>query len=473
MARFPARLAAVFAFATVAAVSLPPAAGAQAVAETRAPQSRAEVALSFAPVVKTVAPAVVNVYATRKVEARVNPLFADPFFRQFFGGAGEPPARIQSSLGSGTIVDPSGLIVTNVHVIRDATEVKVALADKREFEAEVVLKDERTDVAVIKIRQKGTYPFAQIGDSESLQVGDLVLALGNPFGVGQTVTQGIVSGLARTQVGSGDYHYFIQTDAAINPGNSGGALVDLDGRLVGVPSQIYTPSGGSIGIGFAIPATVVKFVLAQAEAGATSVRRPWLGATLQSVTADVAEGLGLSRPVGALVTGLIKNGPADEAGLKIGDLLLSVDGREIDDADAFGFRFGTRPLGGSMPVEAIRSGRKIQVSIASRAAPETPPREARTVDVASPFAGAAIANLSPAVAEEMRLPFDLTGVVITAVADGSPAQRVGFQPGDVVREVNGVAIDRTATLVRAAGSDPSVWRLVVLRGGQTLRMAFR
>ena len=442
--------------------------------ETVAPESRAQIALSFAPVVRTVAPAVVNVYASRKVEAQVNPLFADPFFRQFFGGMGdgEPPARIQSSLGSGTIVDPSGIIVTNVHVIKDATDVKVALADKREFEADVVLKDERTDVAVIKIRQKGTYPFAQIGDSEGLQVGDLVLAIGNPFGVGQTVTQGIVSALARTQVGVSDYRFFIQTDAAINPGNSGGALVDLDGRLVGVPSAIYSKSGGSIGIGFAIPSTVVKFVVDQAKTGSV-VHRPWLGATLQNVSSDIAESFGLDRPIGALVTGLVPKGPAMEAGLKVGDLLIGIEGHEVDDPDGFGFRFGTRPLGGSVPIELIRAGKRIQVSIASQAAPETPPRQSITVEGASPFAGATVMNLSPAVAEELRLPFDLDGVAIADVADGSPASRVGFQKGDHVMEVNGTPIDRTDTLKRLALSNPPVWRLVIERGGRIMRMAFR
>ena len=469
MARFPARLAATLTFAALTALP-----GAFAAAETSVPETKAEIALSFAPVVRRVTPAVVNVYATRKVEARLNPLFADPFFRQFFGGGGggEAPARIQSSLGSGTIIDPSGIIVTNVHVIRDAQDVKVALADKREFEADILLKDERTDVAVIKIRQTGTYPSIEIGDSEALQVGDLVLAVGNPFGVGQTVTQGIVSGLARTQVGGGDYRHFIQTDAAINPGNSGGALVDLQGRLVGVPSQIYSQSGGSIGIGFAIPSTIVKFVLDQAKTGSV-VHRPWLGATLQNVTADVAEGLGIDRPIGALVTGLVPKGPAAEAGLQVGDLLVGIDGHDVDDPDAFGFRFGTRPLGGSVPVDAIRKGHLIRLQIASRAAPETPPRETKRIEATSPFAGATVMNLSPAVAEEMRLPFDLSGVVIADVAAGSPAQQVGFQKGDIVREVNGTAIDRTATLERSATARPSYWSLVVQRDGQTLRMAFR
>ena len=446
---------------------------APALAQTTAvPESKGQVQYSFAPVVRQVAPAVVNVYASRKVEQQVNPLFADPMFRQFFGGGAEPPARVQSSLGSGTIVDPSGIIVTNHHVIKDATEVKVALHDKREFEADIVLKDERTDLAVIRIRQPGTYPAAQLGDSEALQVGDLVLAIGNPFGVGQTVTQGIVSALARTQVGVADFRYFIQTDAAINPGNSGGALVDLQGRLVGVPNAIYSKSGGSIGIGFAIPATVVRFVLEQAKTG-NVVRRPWLGATLQNVTADVAEGFGLDRPVGAIVTNVVPKSPAAQAGLKVGDLIVTVDGREVDDPDAFGFRFGNRPLGTDAKVEIIRSGKKQQIAIVSQAAPETTPRDAKTIEGRSPFAGATVLNLSPAVAEEIRLPFDAEGVVVADVAEGSPAARIGFQKGDIVQEVNGTRIASTADLARAAGSNPPIWRLAVNRGGETVRMAFR
>ena len=381
-----------------------------AIAQTTVvPENRAQIALSFAPIVRKVAPAVVNVYATRKVQQQaMSPLFDDPLFRQFFGGGGMPRSRMESSLGSGTIVDRSGLIVTNHHVIKDATDVKVALADKREFEADIVLKDERTDLAVIKIRDKGDYPFAEIGDSEGLQVGDLVLAIGNPFGVGQTVTQGIVSALARTQVGVADYRFFIQTDAAINPGNSGGALVDLQGRLVGVPSAIYSKSGGSIGIGFAIPATTVRFVVDQAKTG-NKVRRPWLGATLENVTADVAESLGLPRPQGVLVAGVVAGGPAAQAGLKVGDLLLTIDGHEVDDPDSFGFRFGNRPLGGAVKVEVRRGKTQGVVDIASLAAPETVPRDQRVIEGSSPFAGSTVVNLSPAVSEELRLPFDLRG----------------------------------------------------------------
>lgn len=441
---------------------------------TVVPESRAQVQLSFAPVVKKVVPAVVNVYATRKVQSQVaSPLFDDPLFRQFFGGGGGAPrSRMESSLGSGTIVDRSGLIVTNHHVIKDATDVKVALADKREFEADIVLKDERTDLAVIRIRDKGDYPFLDIGDSEALQVGDLVLAVGNPFGVGQTVTQGIVSALARTQVGVADYRFFIQTDAAINPGNSGGALVDLQGRLVGVPSAIFSKSGGSIGIGFAIPASIVRFVVDQARSGNT-VRRPWLGATLEGVTADVAESLGLTRPQGVLVAGLVPGGPAAQAGLRVGDLLLTVDGHEIEDPDGFGYRFGNRPLGGSVKVEMRRGRSPGVVEIAATAAPETVARDKRVIEGSSPFAGSTVYNMSPAVAEELRLPFDLKGVVVAAVADGSPAARVGFQKGDLVVEVNGQAITDTRTLVRAAQAEAMVWRLVIQRDGQQVRLAFR
>jgi Do/DeqQ family serine protease len=447
-----------------------------AIAQTTVvPENRAQIALSFAPIVRKVAPAVVNVYATRKVQQQaMSPLFDDPLFRQFFGGGGGgmPRARMESSLGSGTIVDRSGLIVTNHHVIKDATDVKVALADKREFEADIVLKDERTDLAVIKIRDKGEYPFAEIGDSEGLQVGDLVLAIGNPFGVGQTVTQGIVSALARTQVGVADYRFFIQTDAAINPGNSGGALVDLQGRLVGVPSAIYSKSGGSIGIGFAIPASVVRFVVDQAKTG-DKVRRPWLGATLENVTADVAESLGLPRPQGVLVAGVVPGGPAAKAGLRVGDLLLTIDGHEVDDPDSFGFRFGNRPLGGAVKVEVRRGKTQGFVDIAALAAPETVPRDQRVIEGSSPFAGSTVVNLSPAVSEELRLPFDLTGVVVADVAAGSPASRVGFQKGDLILEINGVKIADTRTLLRAAQADTFLWRLVIQRDGQQVRLAFR
>ena len=294
----------------------------QAHAQTAVPQSAAQIKLSFAPIVKEAAPAVVNVYARRVVAQRqVSPFFNDPFFRRFFGdqgGFGAPRQRVERSLGSGVIISSDGIIITNHHVIKDADEVRVALADRREFDCDIVLDDERTDLAVLRIKDgSGDFPHLKFGDSDKLEVGDIVLAIGNPFGVGQTVTQGIVSAVARTHVGVSDYQFFIQTDASINPGNSGGALVDMSGNLVGINSAIYSRSGGSNGIGFAIPVNMVKLIADAARHGGT-VRRPWIGASMQAVTADIAEGMGLDRPRGVLVTRIAKASPAAKAGLKVG-----------------------------------------------------------------------------------------------------------------------------------------------------------
>ena len=298
--RLPLLLAA---FARPLSAPLSPASAQERDGARRVPTSPSEVRLSYAPIVQKAAPAVVNVYAARTVQNR-NPLLDDPFFRRFFGvpGGGGPSEQQQRSLGSGVLVDAAGLVVTNNHVIDGADQVKVSLADKREFEAEIVLKDSRSDLAVLRIKGSGEkFPALEFADSDALQVGDLVLAMGNPFGVGQTVTHGIVSAVARTQVGITDYQFFIQTDAAINPGNSGGALVDMNGRLVGINTAIFSRSGGSIGIGFAIPANMVRVVVASAQTGGSTVRRPWLGARLQAVTPEIAESLNLRRPSGALV----------------------------------------------------------------------------------------------------------------------------------------------------------------------------
>src|ERR1700709_45239 len=317
--------------------------------DRRVPASPAELRLSYAPIVQRVQPAVVNVYAAKVVQNR-NPLLDDPIFRRFFGVPGQQPEQMQRSLGSGVMVDSSGLIVTNVHVIEGADEVKVSLSDKREFEAEIVLKDTRSDLAVLRLKDThekfATLDFA---NSDELMVGDVVLAIGNPFGVGQTVTHGIISALARTQVGITDYQFFIQTDAAINPGNSGGALVDMTGKLAGVNTAIFSRSGGSQGIGFAIPANMVRVVVASAKSGGKAVKRPWLGARLQTVTPEIAETLGLPRPAGALVASVVPGSPAARAGLKLSDLIVAIEGQTIDDPNAFDYRFPTPPPGGNAP----------------------------------------------------------------------------------------------------------------------------
>jgi Do/DeqQ family serine protease len=432
------------------------------------PQSPSQVRLSFAPVVKKVTPAVVNVYASRVETAARNPMFDDPIFRRFFGGGGDE-SRVSKALGSGVIVDPSGLVVTNYHVIDGMTQVKVALSDRREFEAEIVLRDPRTDLAVLRLKGGRDFPVLELGDSDALEVGDFVIAVGDPFGVGQTVTQGIVSALARTQVGISDYGFFIQTDAAINPGNSGGALVDLDGKLVGINSAIYSRSGGSIGIGFAIPVNMVKSVVSAAIHGGASVRRPWLGATLQSLTKDIADNLGIDRPTGALVVTVASVGPAAEAGLKRGDLITAVDDQSVDDAEGVGFRLAVKPLGGSARLSILRSGRPQTLPLKLAAAPEVPPRDVLTIHSRSPFEGAQVMNMSPAVAEELSLDGASQGVVVAAVGDNSTAAQVGVKKGDVVITVNGRKIATTRDLEKACAERAQLWDLTIQRGDQTIR----
>jgi Do/DeqQ family serine protease len=440
-------------------------------AETRTvPESRPQVQLSFAPVVKNVAPMVGNVYGAR-VDKRRRSANADEFFRRFFGDGtpGVPQDRGQSSLGSGVIVDASGLVVTNHHVIENMTEVKVAFADRREFEAEIVLRDPRTDLAILKMKGAANIPAVEFGDSEALQVGDLVLAIGNPFGVGQTVTQGIVSALARTQVGVSDYQFFIQTDAAINPGNSGGALVDTAGRLVGINTAIFSQSGGSHGIGFAIPASMVKAVVDSARGGNRTVRRPWLGASLQTVSNEISESMGLERPMGVLVAAIFDKGPADEAGIKRGDVILAVDGQDVDDPDAFGYRYALKGISGQTSLTVMRGGKRVVVPVKLQTPPETRPREPIKIRSRSPFAGATAVNMSPAVADEMQLETSADGVALAEIDSGSVAQRVGFQKGDVILAINGERVTSSKDLERmiARGSQ-GMWQITINRGGKVM-----
>ncbi|MBB5754217.1 DegQ family serine endoprotease [Prosthecomicrobium pneumaticum] len=444
-----------------------------AVAQERVvPRTEEAIRYSFAPIVKQVSPAVVNVYASRTVRQRNSPFMDDPFFRRFFGlddAPAAPRSRVQQSLGSGVIVDPSGIIVTNNHVIENADEVKVALSDRRELECEIVLKDERTDLAILRIKEKGTYPTLAFADSDALEVGDIVLAIGNPFGVGQTVTSGIVSALARTQVGVSDYQFFIQTDAAINPGNSGGALIDVDGRLVGINTAIYSRSGGSMGIGFAIPANLVRVVADAAKSGG-AVKRPWIGADFQALNGELAEGLGLDRPRGALVTALVPGGPAERAGLAAGDVVVAVDGLDVDDPNALNYRLATRGVGGAAELRYLRKGRERTATLALEAAPETVPRDERTIDGGSPFAGLTVVNLSPAVTEELGYRGRQTsGALVTAVADGSNAADVGFRPGDVLVEINRQPVETTAALAQIARQRIGLWRVSIERGGRIVR----
>ena len=442
---------------------------APALAQDRRVPAAGELRASYAPIVQRVAPAVVNVYAAKVVQ-NANPLFDDPIFRRFFGTP-DSGSQVQRSLGSGVLIDAGGLIVTNVHVVEGADEVKVSLADKREFEASVVLKDSRTDLAVLRIKSSEKFPFLEFADSDAIQVGDIVLAIGNPFGVGQTVTHGIVSAVARTQVGISDYQFFIQTDAAINPGNSGGALVDLSGKLVGINTAIFSRSGGSQGVGFAIPSNMVRVVAVSARTGGSAVRRPWLGAKLQPLTSEIADSLGLKRPTGALVASLSPGGPAVHAGLKPGDVIVSVDGQGVDDPNAFDYRFATRPLGGSAKLGLLREGHEMAITVGLTQAPEFP-RDEITIRSRSPFGGVKAANLSPALADELQLDSAMEGVVVLDVDNGSYASNLGFQRGDIIEQVNNERIEKTRDLEHVANAKTASWRIVINRHGQRINAVF-
>jgi Do/DeqQ family serine protease len=437
------------------------------------PPSREAMRFSFAPIVKKAAPAVVNVYSRRVVRTR-SPLLNDPFFRRFFGES-VPFAqreRVQNALGSGVIVDPSGLIVTNHHVIKDAQEIRVVLSDRREFEAKVLLSDEHSDLAVLKIDAHGErLPTLPLGNSDDLEVGDLVLAIGDPFGVGQTVTSGIVSALARA-IGVGDFRSFIQTDAPINPGNSGGALVDLDGKLVGINTALYSRSGGSIGIGFAIPTAMVRIVLEAARHGGRIVR-PWLGASVQTVTADLAAGLHLPYPEGVLVKDVVPASPAARAGLRIGDVILSVNGHPVEDPDGLRFRVVTQPIGAPARFDYWRDGATAATTLTLVAPPDTPPRDIESLAGDFPVAGATVGNLNPSFDDEFGFEPTERGVVVQSVADGSPAARLGLEHGDIIASLDHQPIETVAQLHALLDDAASPWTLTVKRRGRLLSVTVR
>ncbi len=440
----------------------------------RVPVSQADITMSFSPIVKQTAPAVVNVFTSKTVRQQVSPFANDPFFRRFFGDqlGGVPQERVQSSLGSGVIVGTDGVIVTNNHVVAGADDFKVVLSDRREYPAELVLADERTDLAVLKINTNGEpLPTLQFADTRVVEVGDLVLAIGNPFGVGQTVTTGIISAQARTDVGVSDYAFFLQTDAAINPGNSGGALVDAAGRLVGVNTAIFSRSGGSNGIGFAIPAEMVRRVV-DAAVNDGRVIRPWLGLKGQAVTADVARSLGLDRPMGVLVTEIYPDSPVALAGLDRGDLVTAIDGRDVFDERGLKFLAATLAPGEATQLTIMRNGEKTFKRVTL--APPPGARDAELVELTTgyhPFSGAEVADLSPALAEEMgRDPFD-AGVLVNRIRRASLASRMGLRPGDIVREVNGRLIEKSGDLqdvVTDHEGQGSAWSVTIERNGRRI-----
>jgi Do/DeqQ family serine protease len=436
---------------------------APALAQTRtAPTGAAQMQLSFAPVAARASPAVVNVYADRTIS---NPTYDNPFFQQF----GVPRERMERSLGSGVIVRADGVIVTNNHVIQGGQTLKVVLNDRREFNARVMLADARVDLAVLKIDIGGErLPTLPLADTHSLQVGDLVLAIGNPFGLSQTVTSGIISALARTQVGSDSF--FIQTDAPINRGNSGGALVNMSGELVGINSSILSQSGDSAGIGFAIPADLVRRVVDTAVGGGHTFVQPWIGARLQAVTPELARSIGLDRPDGVLVAELYPGAAGARAGLQRGDVILQVAGAPVHDDAGVRYQFATQTTGSRVPLVVERGGHRLTLTAAAEAPPGGSPAPA-TITGRNPLSGSQVVTLTPATAEAVGLDPFARGVFIQALSPTGIAARIGFRPGDIIDEINHRPV-RAADEVQSQLNAGKGWTIGLQRGDQHAEISF-
>lgn len=443
-----------------------------ALAQTRVPTSQAEIALGFQPLVRQAAPSVVNIYARRVVAARESPFAGDPFFGGLFRELGRARPQVQNSLGSGVILSDDGLVVSNYHVVGMATDIRVVLADRREFTARVLLADEGSDLAILQLDGAAGLPALALRDSDGVEVGELVLAIGNPFGVGQTVTSGIVSGLARSGAASGTGRgYFLQTDAAINPGNSGGALVDVNGDLIGINTSILTRSGGSNGIGFAIPSNLVARFVEQARAGRTTFERPWAGMNGQPVDGDIAASLGLDRPGGLLISDVHPASPFGAAGMRPGDVILSVGGAPVNTADEMVFRLAVAGIGQRVQVAYLRDGQQESADLRLVAAPDDPPRARREMGSDTILPGLVVVNLNPAVLAEMNLPLNVQGVAVET--PGPIGARLGLQAGDVVQGVNGVAVGDSATLAAVLAEPLRGLALDIQRGVQRLQIRAR
>ncbi|WP_415919413.1 trypsin-like peptidase domain-containing protein [Tateyamaria sp. SN6-1] len=441
-------------------------------AQSRVPESQADISLSFAPLVRDTAPAVVNIYVRFVTETRRRtPFMDDPFFERFFEGFGAPTPRVQNSLGSGVILSDDGIVVSNYHVVGQATDISVVLNDGREFAARVLLGDQASDLAILQLEGASDLPHLPLRDSETVEVGELVLAIGNPFGVGQTVTSGIVSALARSGGSNGrGAGYFIQTDAPINPGNSGGALVDVAGRLIGVNTRILSRSGGSNGIGFAIPANLVAAVLRQARDGNDRFVRPWAGATGQAVDADLADMLGQDRPAGIILAGLHPISPLAQAGFAVGDVVTHVDGAEVNSPGEMLYRMSVASVRDSAQMVRLRDGALDTLTVSLIPPPDDPPRNAVTLPEGASLPGLMLARINPAVIAELNLPIAAAGVVV--LDTGAVGARVGLRRGDILQRINRRTIETTehaAAILAEATRGTSVR---ALRGNSRVMLRF-
>ncbi|MCW9042101.1 MAG: trypsin-like peptidase domain-containing protein [Pseudopelagicola sp.] len=441
-------------------------------AETRVPQSQAEISLGFAPLVKAAAPAVVNIYAKRVVAVRESPFAGDPFFQNLFRNQGRARPRVQNSLGSGVILSEDGIVVSNFHVVGHATDIRVQLKDRREYSARVLLADEESDLAILQIEDADAMPYLYLRDSDTVEVGELVLAIGNPFGVGQTVTSGIISGLARSGTATGNARgYFLQTDAPINPGNSGGALIDVNGDLVGVNTSILTRSGGSNGIGFAIPSALVRAFVEQARAGRESFARPWAGLGGQPVDSDLADGLGFGRPEGVLVSNIHPESPFVSKGFSPGDVILEVDGQPVNTPAEMLYRMSVAGIGHDTEILALIAGEEVLVAVPMIIAPESPSRETLVTGRNSALPELTLSNINPAILSDYNLPLNATGVVVEK--SGPVGARIGLRPGDILRVIDGVEINSTEDAKRALRMANRSITLEIQRGTQRIVSRFR
>ena len=397
---------------------------------------------SYAPVVKKVTPAVVKIVTTTKVNAPEIPGFNDPFWRHFFGDqfSGSPQQQapeIQHGLGSGVIVTKDGYILTNNHVVDGAKEVKVTLPDGREFTAKVIGRDPKSDIAVVKI-DANDLPTVRLADSEKVEVGDVVLAVGNPFGVGQTVTSGIVSAKDRGNMGIEDYEDFIQTDAAINPGNSGGALVDIDGRLIGINTAILSRSGGSQGVGFAIPSDLARTVMTSLIKSG-HVTRGYLGVMIQNVTPDLASEFKLKDDKGALISDVVPNGPADKAGLKDGDVIIDYNGEPVTDSRRLQLAAAETAPGSTVKLQVLRDGEKKTIDVTVKELPgsnKLAQSNSSNSEDTGTLNGVEVADLDQQARQQFNIPKDVKGAVVTQVDPSSAAAEAGLKPGAVIQEIN-------------------------------------
>ena len=442
-------------------------------ADVQVPSSKFEITLSFAPLVKKSAPAVVNIYAQRVVEARISPFQNDPFFGNFFRDFGNTTRpQVQNSLGSGVILSEGGIVVSNYHVVAGATDIRVVLNDGQEFSAIPLLSDEQSDLAVLKVDTAALLPFLNLRQSETVEVGELVLAIGNPFGVGQTVSSGIVSGLARSGAAQGSGRgYFIQTDAPINPGNSGGALVDISGRLIGINTSILTRSGGSNGIGFAIPASLVRQFVAQAKAGYTKFQRPWAGMSGQPLTPDLAKGLGVDLTAGIVITALHNLSPFKAAGFAVGDVIGAVQGQPVTTPAEMIYRLSVAGIGANADITRVNSEGRKNILVGLAAAPDDPPRKIIEFDRRDFLPGLIISSINPAVQAELQLPWDSKGFVV--IDPGPLAVRIGLKAGDIILEANGRQLRTGNDIDEFLRQNSRRGAILIQRGSRQIMLRFR